>query len=69
MQDTRVTLEACRVNAKKSREEWAKLLDVAPSTIFNWETGRSEPTLTQVRNISRLSGVPMDFIFAPSVSK
>ena len=34
----------------------------------NWEKGNTEPSLSQLREMSRLSGVPMDFIFVPDKS-
>ena len=40
----------------------AKALSVSPATIFNWEKGKSEPSLTQLRKISELSGIPIDNI-------
>lgn len=62
-QKTKVTLEACRVNAGKTQVEWAALTGVSPSTVYNWEAGKSEPTLSQLRKISELSGISMDNIF------
>ena len=63
MQNVRISLKACRVNADKKQEEWAKLNNVSLNTVFNWENGKTEPTLSQLRTISELSGVPMDLIF------
>lgn len=60
---TKVTLEACRINAKKTQVEWADLIGVSPSTVSNWEARKTEPTLTQLRKISELSGISMDNIF------
>lgn len=64
----RISLEAARVNAKLTMDELAKILRVSKTTIYNWESGRSEPTLSQLRKISELSGIPMDFIFVPEKS-
>jgi DNA-binding XRE family transcriptional regulator len=61
----RISLEACRVNAQLTQKEWAKALDVTVGTVINWEKGNTEPTLSQLRTISNLSGIPMDFIFVP----
>ena len=60
-----ITLEAVRVNAKKTQKEWAKLLGVTSATVVNWEKGNTEPTLSHIRKMSELSGIPMDFIFVP----
>lgn len=61
----KISLEAARVNAKLTQKELAKILGVSNATIVNWEKGNSEPNLTQLRKISELSGIPLDFIFLP----
>lgn len=63
-----ISLEAARVNAKLTQKELADKLGVSNSTIVNWENGRTEPSLTQLKKISELSGIPMDFIFVPEQS-
>ena len=64
----KISLEAVRVNAKMTQKEWAAKLGVSISTVVNWEKGNTEPSLSQLREMSRLSGVPMDFIFLPDKS-
>ena len=64
----KISLEAVRVNAKKTQKEWASLLGVSNATVVNWEKGNTEPSLSQLRKMSELSGVPMDFIFVPDKS-
>ena len=61
----KISLEAVRVNAGMSQKEWAKKLGVSNNTFTKWEKGNTEPTLSQVREMSLLSGIPMDFIFVP----
>ena len=61
----KISLEAARVNAKLTQKELAKILGVSNATIVNWEKGNSEPNLTQLRKISELPGIPLDFIFLP----
>ena len=61
----KITLEAVRVNAGMNQKEWAKRLGVSSATVISWEKGKTEPTLTQLREMSLLSGIPMDFIFVP----
>lgn len=61
----KISLEAVRVNAKMTQKEWAKELGVSNTTVVNWEKGNTEPSLTQLRKMSELSGIPMDFIFVP----
>ena len=64
----KISLEAVRVNAKMTQKEWASKLGVSNSTVVNWEKGNTEPSLSQLREMSRVSGVPMDFIFVPDKS-
>lgn len=61
----KISLEAVRVNARMKQKEWAEILGVSQATVVNWEKGNTEPTLSQLRTMSELSGIPMDFIFVP----
>ena len=65
----RISLEAVRVNAKMTQKEWAERLGVSNNTVVNWEKGNTEPSLSKLREMSQLSGIPMDFIFVPDKSK
>ena len=64
----RISLEAVRVNAGMTQKEWAKNLGVSNVTVVNWEKGNTEPSLSVLRRMSELSGIPMDFIFVPDKS-
>ena len=64
----KINLAAVRTNANMTRREWATAVGVGVSTIDNWENGRTEPSATQLRRMSELSGIPMDFIFAEQKS-
>ena len=64
----KISLEAVRVNARMNQKEWAKKLGVSNATVVNWEKGNTEPSLSQLREMSLLSGIPMDFIFVPDKS-
>ena len=59
---------AVRVNAGMTQKEWAKKLGVSNVTVVNWEKGNTEPSLSVLRRMSELSGIPMDFIFVPDKS-
>ena len=60
-----VTLKAARVNADLTQKELAERLNVTVDTVINWESGKSEPRMGQLKQISELSGIPMDFIYVP----
>lgn len=64
----RICLASARVNAKMNQREFAEYMGVDVSTITNWEKGKSEPSASQLRKISEVSGIPMDFIFVPEQS-
>lgn len=68
MPDVRIILPAVRANAKMNQAEWAEAIGVDKSTVYNWESGKTEPNTTQLREMSKLSGIPMDFIFLPEQS-
>lgn len=57
-----ISLEACRTNAQMTQSEWAKAIGVSAPTIYNWEVGKTEPSISQLRKISELSGIPFDYI-------
>ena len=64
----RISLKAVRANADMEQKEWAKEVGVSVATVINWEKGNTEPSLSQLRKMSELSGIPMDFIFVPEKS-
>lgn len=68
MQDIKITLAAARVNSGLNQSEFAREMGVSLATVTNWEKGRTEPDVTQLRKISRLSGIPMDYIFVQDES-
>ena len=62
----KISLEAVRANAGYNQKEWAEIFGISNVTVVNWEKGKTEPTLSQLRKMSELSGIPMDFIFVPN---
>ena len=64
----KITLPAAGVNAGMNQREMAEFLGVDVSTITNWEKGKTEPSTSQLRKISEVSGIPMDYIFVPEKS-
>lgn len=67
-EDFKISLTAARVNARLNQREMANFIGVDVSTVYNWEKGKSEPNASQLRKISNISGIPMDFIFIPEQS-
>jgi len=58
-----ITLKAARVNANLSQKDAAKELGVAPSTLRNWEAGKTFPRQDQIIALCQLYGVAFDNIF------
>ena len=65
----KLSIKAVRANADMTLTEWARELGVAVSTVSGWENGTGEPNWTQVRKMSELSGIPLDYIFVPEKSE
>lgn len=63
MGNVRISIASARVNAGMNQLEFAKEMGVSVSTVANWEKGKTEPSASEVRKISELSGIPIDFIF------
>ena len=59
----KITLKAARVNAGLTQEAVAKELNVAQTTVRNWESGVTEPKLTQFVELCRIYNVSCDSIF------
>lgn len=57
-----ISIAACRVNANMNQGDFAKAVGVSMATIHNWEKGQTEPSLSHLRRISELSGIPIDNI-------
>lgn len=62
----KLTLKAIRVNMGKNQEEMAKLYGVTENTISNWETYRTYPSVKDIPNIEKATGLKYDdIIFLP----
>ncbi len=67
MNNTKISLKAARINANLTQRAAADSINVKKETISSWETGKSEPKISQAYALSRLYGVPLDnIIFLPS---
>ena len=68
LSDIRISIKAARVNSEMNQSEFAREIGVSLATVTNWERGKTEPDASQLRKISEISGIPMDFIFMPQKS-
>lgn len=59
---SKISLRAARVNAKMRQADVAKELDVAVSTVRNWESGKTFPKQPVIEKLCGLYGVSYDNI-------
>lgn len=65
----KVDLPTARKHAKLTQAGLAKACGVSVSTVFNWEKGITEPTVSQAKLIGQVVGVHYDnIIFLPSTT-
>lgn len=53
----KITLKAARANVNLSRPEAAKKIGVSTDTLFNWEKGKTFPTVPQIAKIEEAYNV------------
>ena len=58
----KLTLKAIRINMNKSQEEMAKLYNVSAETVSNWETYKTYPSVKDIPNIEKATGLAYDEI-------
>ena len=63
-----ISLAAARVNAQMTQEEVAKKMNVSKNTVVNWEKGKTEPSISQSKQISKIYNMPLDYSFLPTKS-
>lgn len=63
-----ISLAAARVNAQMTQEEVAKKMNVSKNTVVNWEKGKTESSISQSKQISKIYNMPLDYIFLPTKS-
>jgi len=68
LSEFKISLAAARVNAGLTQNDVAKVLKVGKQTVVSWEKGKSEPKMSQSRQLSELYNMPLDYIFLPEKS-
>lgn len=56
----KITLKAARINKGMLQSEVAEKLETTEQTIVSWESGKSEPKISQALKLSNLYGIPID---------
>lgn len=62
MSELQISLAAARTNAQLTQEDVAKGLGVGKQTIVNWEKGKTQPKITQAKEMCKLYNIPYDNI-------
>lgn len=60
-----ISLEAARRNAKLTQAEAAEKIGVTRQTIINWEKGKNNPRIPEMKMISLVYNIPQNYIFLP----
>lgn len=60
MKNQGTRLKVARTMASMTQREWAKALGVTNQTVSKWEQGETEPRLTKLALIAKLSGMPAE---------
>ena len=68
MAEFQISLAAATLTAKMQQEDIAKAMKVSKTTVVNWEKGKVIPGIPEVEMMSRLYGIPQDYIFLPCYS-
>ena len=61
----RISLKAARVNANMTQDEVARRLSKTKQTIVNWENGVTEIKYNDLRELSELYQMPIEYINLP----
>ena len=57
MKNKGTRLKVARTMARMTQTQWAKAIGVTKQTVCNWEQGETEPRLTKLALIAKLSGM------------
>lgn len=60
MENKGTRLKVARTMASMTQSQWAKALGVTKHTVSKWEHGETEPRLTKLALIAKLSGMPAE---------
>ncbi len=62
MEEIRISWAAARVNANLTQDEVAKAMNVSKNTVVAWEKYKTEPSISQGKELSNLYKLPLDMI-------
>lgn len=62
MKERDLTLAALRVNKRMQQKKVAEILGVTPTTLANWEKGKTVPNIMRAQQLADLYGTSLDDI-------
>ena len=62
MSDFANRLRESRIKRHMTQKELGNILNVSQNAIFNWETGKTEPSIDTIIKMSGILGVSVDFL-------
>lgn len=65
----KIKLKAARVNAEMTQEDVSKALHRNKQTIVNWENGVTEIKMNDLKRLSELYGIPIEYLEVPEKKK
>lgn len=63
-----ITFKAARINSGLTQKELAEKLNVVNTTLSAWESGKREPSASQLKEFAKITNVSMDDIILPKES-
>lgn len=66
MEMIKISLAACRVNAEMTQKELGDAIGVSAVTIGSWESGKTEPSVGQLRRVGEICKFPFEYIRLPN---
>ena len=61
----KISMASARVNAGLTQKQLAKACKVSESTVINWESGKSCPSVRKIPLLEKAYGIPLDYVKIP----
>ena len=61
----KISLKAARVNAEMTQDDVARVLHRTKQTIVNWENGMTDIRYTDLKALSDLYQMPIEYLWIP----
>lgn len=58
----KISMAAARVNARLSQDDVCSVMRIGKQTLVNWEHGRTEPSISQMKKLCKLYNIDLNAI-------